>query len=495
MIEPEKGMEKTLTLTCLTAVLFLMALAAPAHPQGTAADYERANNLRERTANKVARAAVRPQWLEGDRFWYRNDLAGGRREFVLVDPSVPSKRPAFDHKKLAASLSKALGKDLDPERLPVDRIAFDHADSLRVQVADRTFAVDRKTGALTETEEPLGRLTPRDPADAPRASRDGGEDTEVAFLNRTGETVSLVWLDTDGTRRPYATLKPGESRRQHTFSRHVWLALRENGQPLAGFVAEDDAALAVIEKEPPRRERGGDSDSSSPPESEVSPDGRWKALVRDHNVVLTEASSGEETPLTKDGSVADAYEGRIYWSPDSKHLVVLRTIPAEEHKLTLIESSPADQVQPKVHTYDYLKPGDRIAHPRPRLFDVESRLPIPVPEDLFPNPWEITDVHWDPDGRRFTFLYNQRGHQVMRLIAVDARTGAATTVIDEQAKTFIDWTNKVYLHRLEKTGEAVWMSERDGWNHLYLFDTRTGQVNALGCPRSRFCVPLGLLAG
>jgi dipeptidyl aminopeptidase/acylaminoacyl peptidase len=64
----------------------------------------------------------------------------------------------------------------------------------------------------------------------------------------------------------------------------------------------------------------------------------------------------------------------------------------------------------------------------------------------------------------------------MRLIAVDAESGEARALIDEQARTFIDWTNKVFLERLPETGEAVWMSERDGWNHLYLYDLRTGSL-------------------
>jgi hypothetical protein len=168
--------------------------------------------------------------------------------------------------------------------------------------------------------------------------------------------------------------------------------------------------------------------------------------------------------------------GPLLLVPDSRRFVVFKTVPAQEHKLHLVESSPKDQLQPKLRSVDYLKPGDRIAHPRPHLFDVAAKRDTPLSDSLFPNPWNIGDVRWEPNGTRFTFLYNQRGHQVMRLISVDAETGAASTVIDEQAKTFIDWTNKVFLHRLDKTGEAVWMSERDGWNHLYLYDTRTGQV-------------------
>jgi dipeptidyl aminopeptidase/acylaminoacyl peptidase len=107
---------------------------------------------------------------------------------------------------------------------------------------------------------------------------------------------------------------------------------------------------------------------------------------------------------------------------------------------------------------------------------VAARKEIPVADDLFPNPWSVRDVRWSADSRRFTFLYNQRGHQVLRLIAVNAKTGAARAVIDEQSKTFIDYNSKLFIHYLDSTNEIIWMSERDGWNHLYLYDAATGRV-------------------
>src|SRR5262249_26506200 len=75
-----------------------------------------------------------------------------------------------------------------------------------------------------------------------------------------------------------------------------------------------------------------------------------------------------------------------------------------------------------------------------------------------------------------TFLYNQRGHQALRLVSVDAATGAAKVVIDEKSDTFIDYAHKTYLHHVDGTDEVIWMSERDGWNHLYLHDRRTGEL-------------------
>ena len=63
-----------------------------------------------------------------------------------------------------------------------------------------------------------------------------------------------------------------------------------------------------------------------------------------------------------------------------------------------------------------------------------------------------------------------------RVIAVNADTGKTRIIVDEQSDTFIDYSSKKYLAYLDDTNELIWSSERDGWNHLYLYDTETGKV-------------------
>lgn len=265
----------------------------------------------------------------------------------------------------------------------------------------------------------------------------------------------------------------------------------ENGRQTVRFIADDKnwswnrskRELRRTSDRPPipeaRRQNRGDGRSRSRqggPREQASPDEKWIAFIRDHNLWLREKEGGKEFPLSSDGSEEDSYSGRVYWSPDSKMLAGLRTRRAQEHKIHHIESAPKDQLQPKLHSMNYLKPGDRIAHPKPRLFHLDSRESIEVDEALFPNPWRISDLRWAPDSNEFTFLYNQRGHQVLRIVGVNAKTGKARAIVDEQSKTFIDYAYKRFARHLDATGEIVWMSERDGWNHLYLYDAASGRV-------------------
>src|SRR5205085_10453857 len=113
--------------------------------------------------------------------------------------------------------------------------------------------------------------------------------------------------------------------------------------------------------------------------------------------------------------------------------------------------------------FDYLKPGGALPRPQPVLFHLDDRRPQRIATDLFPNPFtERGDlpIRWSPSSDEFFLDYNQRGHQLYRIIAVNAESGTARVVVEESARTFIDYTNKTWRHWLPDTGELLCMSER-----------------------------------
>jgi len=372
-----------------------MCAVGLARGQGLKVDYERSATLRQTTRNKVFKTAVAAHWFdENNRFWYRNDLAGERREFIVVDAIKGTRGPAFDHSELAAALEKQLGKPHDAERLPFDEIQIDGA-AVHFRAAEKTWKFEPESKTLSEAELPR-------PATLDAAPGDAGP--------------------------------------------------RQRGR------------------------RSGQRPARSTARSDASPDNRWTVEIKSANIFLRDSKSGEEVQLTQDGSERDAYERRVFWSPDSKKFVALKQKKGGDRKVYLVESSPRDQLQPKLQSYDYLKPGDEIPQTKPHLFDVASRKETPISDELFKNPWSIDDIRWQGESRRFTFVYNQRGHQVLRVVVVDADAGEAAALIDERSETFIDYAHKQFAHYADKTAEIIWMSERDGWNHLYLHDARSGQV-------------------
>ena len=218
-----------------------------------------------------------------------------------------------------------------------------------------------------------------------------------------------------------------------------------------------------------------------------SPDGTKEALIWNYNITVRDAATKKnETLLSTDGSEGNAYDfGSIAWSPDSKKIAANRVRPGYRREVHYVESSPADQLQPKHSVNVYAKPGDALALPQPVIFDVASRKQLAIDNTLFPNPYELSRFQWRKDSSAVTFEYNQRGHQVYRVIEADAMTGRTRAVIAEEPKTFFDYrqanggladSGKKYRYDVNDGQEVIWMSERDGWNHLYLYDGVTGRV-------------------
>lgn len=149
---------------------------------------------------------------------------------------------------------------------------------------------------------------------------------------------------------------------------------------------------------------------------QFSPDGKYEAIVQDNNVLVREVAGGARVYMSKDGNIGDRYNGQFFWSPDSKYLVAVRATVVPQRKVTFVETSPRDQLQPKVHENDYTKPGDPLPIPRPQLFNIAEKRQLPVSDELAPNPYDITRIRWAENSGGFTYVFNQRGHQLLRLM-------------------------------------------------------------------------------
>jgi len=371
----------------LTAFVYVLIVGSELLAQVTAADYVRAAGLKDRYETLTANVAELPEWIgKSDRCIYRKSVPGGHA-FVLVDAATLSKGPAFDHARLAESLSRASGKHYTAETLPF----------AKVHVADDGKTMDY-TAAGSEWKTDLS---------------------------------------------DYSTERTGAAKGPHY-----------------GVGEQPRGPVSAMFNKPV-----------------ASPDGKSEALLRNYNVWLRPKGSNDAVPLSMDGSEGNYYDlASITWSPDSKKIAAYRIRPGMHRTIQFEESSPADQIQPRYFSLEYAKPGDVLDLPQPVLFDVTGRKHISVENGLFPNPFELSKPVWRQDSRAFTFEYNERGHQVYRVIEVDGITGRSRALVTEQAKTFFCYSGKMFRHDVADGKEVIWMSERDGWNHLYLYDGVAGEV-------------------
>ena len=102
----------------------LLWAALAARAQGRLDDYKRAAGLRKRVEGLAIKQPDNATWIEGaDQFCYRRSVKEGH-EFVMVDATTLVKKPAFDHERLAASLSKATGQSYTARKLPFPVVQF-----------------------------------------------------------------------------------------------------------------------------------------------------------------------------------------------------------------------------------------------------------------------------------------------------------------------------------------------------------------------------------
>jgi len=138
----------TLTACCVAAVL---SAAAQQGPVLTAKDYAHAESfLSYNTEPFIDHATVRPNWLPGDKFWFR-DLNARGSEFILVDPAKKTISGVFDQVKLAAALSTATGKQYDPLMLPFQSFGYS---------ADNTAVIFRADGKLWKCDLQSYQVSP-----------------------------------------------------------------------------------------------------------------------------------------------------------------------------------------------------------------------------------------------------------------------------------------------------------------------------------------------
>ncbi len=149
-------MNKFLFTACCVAV----ALTANAQqgPVLTEQDYARAESfLSYNTEPLVDHAVVRPNWLPGDKFWFR-DLNAHGSEFILIDPAKKTISGVFDQGKLAAGLSTATGKQYTGLMLPFQTFAYGadghsvifRADGKQWKCDLQTYQCAPDTGKMSE---------------------------------------------------------------------------------------------------------------------------------------------------------------------------------------------------------------------------------------------------------------------------------------------------------------------------------------------------------
>jgi len=261
-------------------------------------------------------------------------------------------------------------------------------------------------------------------------------------------------------------VNPTQDTLRFAFKKNNWTyAIRKNS-------LKNEGAILT----PPKRPHWMVVDEEKDAAPVTSPDGRYQAYIKNDNVYVKELATGKEKQLSTDGTLSNYYSAYIKWSPDSKKVVSCKIRPIEKRYVYYVESSPTDQLQPKLHKQEYAKPGDELRFKVPCIYDVENGKGIIPSTELFNQQFDITNIQWNKDSQAISFEYNQRGHQAYRVLELSANNGKVRPIVEETSNTFVNWLRH-FRHDLSNGKEMIWMSERDNWNHLYMYNRETGKVD------------------
>ena len=205
----------------------------------------------------------------------------------------------------------------------------------------------------------------------------------------------------------------------------------------------------------------------------MSPDGKSQVYLKDNNLWMK--LNGEERALTTNGDSTYYYSAWGSFSADGRYYATVRIKPAPKHYVYYVESSPKDRLEPILHKQEYAKPGDSLNYRVPVIVEMATGRVIEPSTDLFKSQYQVTAPRWDADNEHVTFEFNERGHKTYRVLELSAKTGLVRTLIEEKNDKYINYNRQLRID-LQDGKRIVWTSERDGRNHIYLYDRQKGQL-------------------
>ncbi len=238
------------------------------------------------------------------------------------------------------------------------------------------------------------------------------------------------------------------------------------------------------------RKLGGNGVSSTLMFAKFSPDDKYVAYVRSNNLYVENLATGAIRQLTTDGSRTTingtfdwVYEEELdqrdgfRWSPDSQTIAYWQLDASGVKNYLLINDT--DSLYSFTNPIQFPKAGSQNSAARVGVVSINGGATrwIEVPGD--PRNNYIARMDWAANSNEVVLQHLNRLQNTNEVMLGDARTGAVRTILTERDSAWVDVTND--LRWLKGGSEFTWVSERDGWRHLYIAP-RSGGSAALRTP-------------
>ena len=213
-------------------------------------------------------------------------------------------------------------------------------------------------------------------------------------------------------------------------------------------------------------------------EPTFSPDGTMIGFAKSNDLFVYDIASKATTQITNDGkknAIINGITDWVYeeefafvrafdWSADSRKIAFIRFDESQvpEFSMNIFKK----ELYPTVETFKYPKAGEKNAIVSLHIYDLNSKSKKDINLGNY-NDFYIARMKWTNDANVLCAQVLNRHQDNLDLIFVDGTTGIAKVVLNEKDNAYVDVTdNLTFL----KDNNFIWTSEKDGFNHIYLFD-------------------------
>ncbi len=213
-------------------------------------------------------------------------------------------------------------------------------------------------------------------------------------------------------------------------------------------------------------------------EPTLSPDGKKIAYAKGNNLFVYDIASSKTTAITTDGlknSIINGITDWVYeeefafvrafdWSADSKKVAYIRFDESKVPEFSM--SMFKKDLYPTIETFKYPKAGENNSVVSLHIYDVNANAVKNINLGNY-NDFYIARMEWTNEANTLSAQVLNRHQNNLDLVFVNGETGAVKVVLNEKDKAYVDVTdNLTFL----KDNSFIWTSEKDGFNHIYLYD-------------------------